>query len=76
MTAYTLAELDALPCWKVKHVGSYLGVSVSTVLRLPIPRVEMHTSMGTGRKPIVSYDPDEVKAYRRAHLSHTVREGK
>lgn len=48
------------PLWTKREVAAYLGVGVRTVERLRIPRVAMPAR---GSKPIVRYDPAEVKAF-------------
>lgn len=46
--------------WSKHDVAEYLGVDVRTVTRLRIPRVAMP---GRGKKPIVRFDPSQVKAW-------------
>jgi hypothetical protein len=46
--------------WTKKEVAEYLGVTTRSVERFSIPRVAMPAR---GKKPIVRYDPAEVKAW-------------
>lgn len=46
--------------WTKHDVAAFLGVTVRTVESMAIPRVRMPA---TGRKPIVRFDPDEVRAW-------------
>lgn len=46
--------------WTKKEVAEYLGVTTRSVERLGVPRVAMPAR---GRRPIVRYDPAEVKAW-------------
>jgi hypothetical protein len=46
--------------WTKRDVAEYLGVNVRTVERMPIPRIPI---LITGKRPIVRYDPIQVKAW-------------
>jgi hypothetical protein len=46
--------------WTKRDVADYLGVNVRTVERMPIPRIPI---MVTGKRPVVRYDPAQVKAW-------------
>lgn len=58
------------PLWRKKDVAAYLGVNVRTVERMPIPRVAMPV---TGRRPIVRFDPVQVRAWVDARRSRKLR---
>jgi len=46
--------------WTKRELAAYLGVTVRAVERMPIPRVALP---GRGKKPIVRYDPAQVRAW-------------
>lgn len=46
--------------WTKADVAEYLGVNKRTVERLAIPRIPIPV---TGKRPIVRYDPVQVKAW-------------
>lgn len=52
--------------WTKRDVAEYLGVNVRTVERMAIPRVSMRI---TGRRPVVRYDPAQVKEWVDARRS-------
>lgn len=54
------------PLWTKRDVAAHLGVAVRTVERMRIPRI---TLPGTGRKPIVRFDPVQVRAWLDAQRS-------
>ena len=55
--------------WNRREVAEYLGVTPKSVSRLSIPRV---TIQGRGERPMVRYDPAEVKAWVAARKSRTL----
>lgn len=46
--------------WTKHDVAAFLNVDVRSVERMPIPRVHLP---GSGRRPIVRFDPEQVKAW-------------
>jgi hypothetical protein len=58
------------PLWTKKDVAKFLAVNVRTVERMAIPRVPLP---GTGRKPIVRYDPAQVRDWWDAYRSRKLR---
>jgi hypothetical protein len=58
------------PLWTKRELADYLGVTVRAVERMPIPRV---TLPGRGRKPIVRYDPAQVRAWIDARRSRPMK---
>ncbi len=52
--------------WTKRELAEYLGVTVRAVERMPVPRV---TLPGRGKKPIVRYDPAQVRAWIDARRS-------
>jgi hypothetical protein len=44
--------------WTKRELAAFLGVGVRTLQRMAVPRVQLPT---TGRRPIVRYDPEQVK---------------
>lgn len=58
------------PLWTKRELAEYLGVAVRAVERMPIPRV---TLPGRGRKPIVRYDPAQVRAWIDARRSRPMK---
>lgn len=58
--------------WSKKEVAEFLGnVSTRTVERLDIPRVNLPSARGK-KRPIVLYDPAEVKAWVAKRKSRTL----
>jgi hypothetical protein len=55
--------------WTKRQLADYLGVTVRAAQRMPIPRV---TLPGRGKKPIVRYDPEQVRAWLDARRSRPV----
>lgn len=55
--------------WTKKEVAEYLGVTTRSVERLGVPRVAMPAR---GVRPIVRYDPAEVKAWVGKKKSRTL----
>jgi hypothetical protein len=57
-------DTSAVPpdeCLWTKHdVAAYLRLDARTVERMPIPRIPI---MVTGKRPVVRYDPAQVKAW-------------
>lgn len=51
---------EAERLWTKRDVAAYLGLNVRSVERLPIPRVPI---LVTGRRPVVRYDPAQVRAW-------------
>lgn len=50
--------------WTKRQVAAFLGVSIRTVERMPLRRVPIPpTGRGTGKKPIVRYEPATIRAY-------------
>jgi len=47
--------------WTKRDVADYLGVNVRTVERMPIPRIPILVT--PGRRPIVRYDPEQVRVW-------------
>lgn len=52
--------------WKLTDVANHFGVSTKTVRRMRVPRVAIP---GSGVKPIVRYDPKQVRAWWDAYRS-------
>ena len=46
--------------WTISHVAEHLGVSVKAARRMAIPCVTLPSS---GKRPIVRYDPIQVRAW-------------
>lgn len=55
--------------WTKRDVARYLGLNVRTIERLAIPRVPI---MVTGKRPVVRYDPVQVKAWVDARRTRKV----
>lgn len=56
--------------WKEKEAATYLGMSTRWLRSSSVPKVMLP---GAGERGSVRYDPAEVKAWARQHLTHTVR---
>lgn len=52
--------------WTKRELADFLGLTVRAVERMPVPRVELP---GRGKKPIVRYDPVQVRAWVDAKRS-------
>lgn len=59
--------------WTKREVAEYLSVTTRSVERLGIPRVAMPAR---GARPIVRYDPAEVKAWVAKRKSRTLLQKK
>lgn len=59
--------------WTKREVAEYLCVTTRSVERLGIPRVAMPAR---GARPIVRYDPAEVKAWVSKRKSRTLLQKK
>jgi hypothetical protein len=57
------------PLWTRQDVARLLNVDVRAIDRMPIPRV---TLPGRGKKPIVRYDPEQVRAWLDARRSRPI----
>jgi hypothetical protein len=57
------------PLWTKRDVAAHLAVNVRTVERLPIPRIPIQV---TGKRPIVRFDPAQVKAWVDARRTRAV----
>lgn len=55
--------------WSKRELAEYLGVTVRAVERMSIPRV---TLPGRGTRPIVRYDPAQVRAWVDARRSRPI----
>lgn len=55
--------------WTKADVARYLHVNVRTVERLAIPRVHLPA---TGRRPIVRFRPEQVRAWAEAKSTRAV----
>lgn len=47
--------------WRKRDVADFLDCDIRTVERLAIPRVPIRVA--PGKRPMVRYDPDEVRAW-------------
>ena len=63
-----IAQLPAL--WKPARAAKYLGMSVRWLRNSSVPKVLVP---GAGRRPSIRYAPEEVAAWARRHLTHSVR---
>lgn len=57
--------------WSKRELAEFLGVSVRAVERMAIPRVALRT-IGS-KKPIVRYDPEQVRAWLDAQRSRPLK---
>lgn len=55
--------------WTKRDVAEYLGLNVRTVERMPIPRIPIVVA---GKRPVVRYDPVQVKAWVDKRRTRTV----
>jgi hypothetical protein len=55
--------------WTKRDVAAYLGINVRSVERMPIPRIPI---MITGKRPVVRFDPAQVKAWIDARRTRKV----
>ncbi len=55
--------------WTRREVAEYLGVAVRSIAALGVPRVALQ---GSGQRPIVRFDPAEVKAWVAHRKSRTL----
>lgn len=55
--------------WTKHELAAFLGVDVRTVENMPVPRVELP---GRGKKPIVRFDPVQVRAWLDAKRSRPI----
>lgn len=56
--------------WTKRELADYLGVALRALDRMPVPRVELP---GRGKKPIVRYDPVQVRAWLDARRSRPLK---
>lgn len=63
MAKKPLRVTDDEQLWTKHDVAKYLNLEVRAVERMPIPRLHLP---GTGKKPIVRFDRDQVKAWIEA----------
>ena len=56
--------------WTSKQAAAYLQMSARWLRDSSVPKVLLP---GAGKRASVRYDPDEVKAWARHHLTHSVR---
>jgi hypothetical protein len=69
------AALPTDRLWTEKQAAAYLGMSERWMRDSDVPKVLL-PGKGTARAAAVRYESDEVKAYARAKLTHTItREG-
>jgi hypothetical protein len=56
-----MKKADVENRWSLQELADYFGVDIRTAERIPIPRIEVRTVGRT--KPILRFDPEEVRAY-------------
>lgn len=67
----TSPPVESERLWTKRELAEYLGITVRSVERMAVPRI---TLPGTGRKPIVRFDPAQVRAWIDAQRSRPVKQ--
>lgn len=56
--------------WTARQTAEFLGLTERTLRRISVPRVAIYAHPGA--RPIVRYDPAEVRAWVEARKSRTL----